>query len=887
MFRSVFSSGIRSTYNVLENPSFMTEPWAVYPAKHRASGKVASVFIFDKSKFESLIYKLCQNSSNTKNPKVIIAECYELIKFEISQISKLKHPQILTILEVLEETKLKFLFVSEAVTGNLLTTDIQTQLDELSIQKGLLQIAKGVQFLHNYCSIIHFNLQPSSIFINSQGDWKLAGFKFLQNLNEISPSERDNFYIMHNSSIVTFDNLNVNFTAPELLADTQLKLDFANDIWSFGCLVYYLYNNGDLLINTFDNTSISDYKQEFKKFENKFYNHRPSELKYLLKNIPEKMYPMFTQIMARFPSDRITIDQFIDSDYFNGSVIKAMWFIDEFSTKTMDEKLIFLEGLLEIDPTSNTDLLSQFPQSFKTLKLLPLLLDLITSELNVSPSPVTADDISKVISHALDITLKIGSALSGLTFQDRIYDVIFKNNPKTKKTPGTFTKLINSSVPIRLALVENLPTLQKKLKDVQLIDMVKSILEIVLAPSTDKTQIQEQIKLQETFLQQLENFIGSIEFPYIKNTLFPLLCQVFKTTTVLSTKLVTIDTFDMLVEKKIIDKLIVNDQLFPIFKNLKSRDKRIVGKVLSFFGKLCRSEHISLDLESSVESVLPQCYSLVFGCNDCSQQEFEQFMVLINRLQESLVEKKMLTLPTSLVSSLTDNGNFESLIKSQTISNGNKEKMLKAPQSKNVLQPTRRGNPQQQSNQQPKLNVPMKPNTPSKPSVPLKSNTPLKPHTPLKSNAPLKPYVPLKPQSPLNFGSVGNTPNVSNNKLLSTLQSSFPKKVEPEDDFEDFQQASPSGIDWNTEVTKSTTPTWNTEPSSNSAPTPVNSMGLNSNWGTSQSNTSNWSSTNNAEKKSNYPPGFNSNLVLTPNSTGPKPSNTPAKTNNSDLLDFL
>ena len=56
----------------------------------------------------------------------------------------------------------------------------------------------------------------------------------------------------------------------------------------------------------------------------------------------------------------------------------------------------------------------------------------------------------------------------------------------------------------------------------------------------------------------------------------------FKTTTILSTKLTTIDTFEGLVDKKIIDKIIVNEQLFPIMKNLKSRDKRIVTKMLNF-----------------------------------------------------------------------------------------------------------------------------------------------------------------------------------------------------------------------------------------------------------------------------------------------------------------
>ena len=64
----------------------------------------------------------------------MISECYELIKYEVSQLSKLKHPQLLQVYEVLEETKSKFLFVTEPVIDNLVTVNPK-DLDDLSIQK--------------------------------------------------------------------------------------------------------------------------------------------------------------------------------------------------------------------------------------------------------------------------------------------------------------------------------------------------------------------------------------------------------------------------------------------------------------------------------------------------------------------------------------------------------------------------------------------------------------------------------------------------------------------------------------------------------------------------------------------------------------------------------
>lgn len=634
MFRNVFKTGIRGTYAVLEHPAFSSEPWLVYPAKHKTTGKIVSVFIFDKTRFEATLSRICANNLGGKNPRVVASECYELLKFEVSQQARLKHPQVLTVLEVLEETKTKLLFVTEAVTDTLMTLD--GQLDELSIQKGLLEVSKGLQFLHKNCNTIHFNLQPSSVYINGQGDWKLAGFRFLKNLNEISPSERTSFYIMSNSLLVPFANMNVNYTAPELLVDSESQLEVGNDMWSLGCVIYYLYNH-ELLINCYDNDSISDFKQEFRKFSGRFYNHPPSELKYLFKNIPESLYHLFPQLLARYPHDRLTIDQFIDSSFFDGSLIKAMWFVDEFSTKTLPEKLIFMDAVLNGD-----DLLSKFPASFKGLKLLPLLVDMISTELLVLTASKPLDtDTDQLLTDALNIVFKIGSDLSGLTFQDRIYEPLLNTSKPRKAENSAFSSLVNTSVKIRLTIVNNLEVLETKIKAPQMVELIKQLSDLALTSSpTESDQQQTQIQVQDTFLAKLAAMAEKIEFPYIKNSLFPLICLVFKTTTVLSTKIATISTFQGFVSRKIIDKSIVTEQLLPVLQNLKSRDKRIVHPVLNFLYKLSESDHVALDIDVVVESILSQALKLVFGCNDCTQLEFDEFIGVTNRIQALLVKQR-------------------------------------------------------------------------------------------------------------------------------------------------------------------------------------------------------------------------------------------------------
>lgn len=42
------------------------------------------------------------------------------------------------------------------------------ELDEVEIQKGLSQLAKGLQFLHESAKLVHGNLTPEAVVINAK-----------------------------------------------------------------------------------------------------------------------------------------------------------------------------------------------------------------------------------------------------------------------------------------------------------------------------------------------------------------------------------------------------------------------------------------------------------------------------------------------------------------------------------------------------------------------------------------------------------------------------------------------------------------------------------------------------------------------------------------------
>ena len=191
-----FSSNISANYNLSANPTSSSGPWKIYDATKKGTGKTVSVFVFDRKSLEPHPRGL----SNRSGPSLKRAqdEVVERLKKEASSLARLRHPSILELVEPIEETRYgSLMFAAESVTsslsGLLQEKDDQeraggvggrssryvvedgegrrrreVEIDELEVQKGLLQIAKGLEFLHESAGLVHGNLTPESIYINSK-----------------------------------------------------------------------------------------------------------------------------------------------------------------------------------------------------------------------------------------------------------------------------------------------------------------------------------------------------------------------------------------------------------------------------------------------------------------------------------------------------------------------------------------------------------------------------------------------------------------------------------------------------------------------------------------------------------------------------------------------
>lgn len=195
--KSISSTNINSNYIVSPNVVSTAGPWKIYDAKKKSTGKTYSVFVFDKKSLDAHSSGLTRSGAAAF--KKVTEEVVERLKKEASALAKLRHPSVLELVEPVEDTRGGGLqFVTEPVTASLasllqekddqersggaggrssryVTEDSdgtrrrrELEIDELEIQKGLLQISKALEFLHENAGLVHCNLTPDAILINGK-----------------------------------------------------------------------------------------------------------------------------------------------------------------------------------------------------------------------------------------------------------------------------------------------------------------------------------------------------------------------------------------------------------------------------------------------------------------------------------------------------------------------------------------------------------------------------------------------------------------------------------------------------------------------------------------------------------------------------------------------
>lgn len=446
------------------------------------------------------------------------------------------------------------------------------ELDELAIQKGLLQVSEALDFLHNNASSVHLDIQPSSVLINVKGDWKLFGLGFVESLKNSDLSAKNEYFIPRfDGRLPQYIQINFDFSAPELVLDH--KLDPANDIFSLGVLLATLYISKPPM-RTDNNASI--YKQEFQRLNKITRDSR----------IPSYLHDLLPQMLARYPNNRISLSELKSSPLFDNILIRTINFLDDFPAKLPAEQQAFMNGF--------SKLIDQFPKSVLQKKILPAFLEELGKE-EVLVGPILSN------------VFIIGKDMSQLGFSERILPAL---------------RRVKDALSAKVTVLNNIDILKSRVKGDEFRD---DVLPIALDAMENAPP-----EIQETALQKVPVFIEKLDFVTLKNEVFPKVASVFAKTTSLAVKVEALKAFQQLVVSGL-DKYAVTDKLLPLLASMKTREPSVMMGALAVYEK-----SISLvEVETLARQVIPQLLNMSME-SMLNLGQFKQFMEQIHRVLDQV-----------------------------------------------------------------------------------------------------------------------------------------------------------------------------------------------------------------------------------------------------------
>ncbi|KAJ2892593.1 SCY1 protein kinase [Zalerion maritima] len=662
--KSISSSNINANYSISSNVLSVAGSWKIHDAKKKSTGQPYSAFVFDKKSLDSHGGSFGSTSSrgSSSSMKRTVEEVIERLKKEASSLAKLRHPNVLELVEPVEETRGGGLqFVTEPVSASLasllrdkddqerhggvggrssryVTEDSdgvrrrrELEIDELEIQKGLLQVSKALEFLHDNAGLVHSNLTPEGILVNAKSDWKISGLAFCTpadgstkptSIPPISLSE----VLNPDPRLPRFVQLDLDYTSPDFVLDTNLTS--AADMFSLGLLCIALYNSPHKSPIE-SHGSVSSYRRLFgssstvPNANNSFLASRP-----LPRELATHVLP---RLITRRPAQRMTAKEFQASEYFNNILISSIRFLDSFPAKTPNEKQSFLRGLLRVLP--------EFPKSVMEKKLLPALLDEMKDKGLI---PLILQNVFKMVD-----LLPAARRVFTDKVRPSIKEIFVPAAPKQpqEKDPARDAGL--------MVVLENLNLCsdncnRKEFKD--------DILPIILAAIESPTHA-----VVDAALRGLPPILGVLDFSTIKNELFPVISMVFSRTNSLAIKVRGLQAFVTLCggsndasnsgvsdgldglpaqrkktsSSSALDKYTMQEKIIPLIKAIKTKEPAVMMAalaVLRVVGGVADAEFVAMD-------ILPVLWSMSLGpLLDLNQ--FMGFMELIRSLSQRVEDEQ-------------------------------------------------------------------------------------------------------------------------------------------------------------------------------------------------------------------------------------------------------
>lgn len=550
--------------------------WKVYNGVKKTTKQEVAIFVFEK--------KLLDRYSKQDKDTII-----DVLKRGVSQLTRLRHPRILSVLHPLEESRESLAFATEPVFASLanivkcyhnLPSNLPKELEEhklyeVEIKYGLLQLIEALAFLHNDVNMMHHNICPETIIVNRNGAWKLCGFDFCIP-NSSSSDQNPSFDFKDwDCDIPPVAQPHLDYLAPEY--SLTMTCSQASDMFSLGALIFAVFNNGKPIYECHNNIS------EFKKNAEELRHLRQS----LLGCIPDEVCEHVKMLLNAEPSVRPDADQLTKIPFFEDVGSMTLQYLDTLFQRDNLQKSKFFKGLPKI--------VSKLPKRVNQQRILP---PLFKECVNPDMIPFVLPSILYVAEQSTD------KEYVSIIFPELI--PMFK---------------LQKPVQILLIFLQNMTLLLGKTSAT---DIKNHVLPVVYhALESNDPQIQELV------LNITPTFASLIDYTSLKNSIVPRIKKMCLATSSLSVRVGCLVCLGKLLEY--MDKWYVLDEVFPLLPQIPSREPGVLMSILGIFKVTLSHAKLGITKEILATKVIPFLVPLCIE-NNLNLNQFNAYISVVKEM---------------------------------------------------------------------------------------------------------------------------------------------------------------------------------------------------------------------------------------------------------------
>ncbi|KAI1888120.1 hypothetical protein AGOR_G00181770 [Albula goreensis] len=527
--------------------------WRIYSGSKKSTKQEVAVFVFDK--------KVIDKYQKFEKDQII-----DSLKKGVQQLTRLRHPRLLTVQHPLEESRDSLAFCTEPVFASLanvlgqyenLPSPLPTEIKEYKLydvetKYGLLQISEGLAFLHSGVKMVHGNLCPENVIVNKSGSWKIMGFDF--SISSTNPSEQEPTY--------------------------SFSCDSASDMYSLGVVIHAVFSDGKPVFQV----NKQDIFKSFSRQLDQLSRLSPG----VLTKVPEEVREHVKMLLSVTPNVRPDADQMTKIPFFDDVGAVTLQYFDSLFQRDNLQKSQFYKGLPKVLP--------KLPKRVVVHRILPAL----TSEF------VNPDMVPFVLPNVLLIAEEC-------TKEEYVRLILPDLSPVFKQQEP-----VQAGNMILLIFLQKMDLLLTKTppEDIRnsVLPMVYRALE---APST---------QIQELCLNIIPTFANLIDYPSMKNSLIPRIKSACLQTSSLAVRVNSLVCLGKILEY--LDKWFVIDEILPFLQQIPSREPAVLMGVLGIYKCTFSHKKLGIPKEHLAGKSLPHLVSLSID-NNLNLNQFNSFMAVI------------------------------------------------------------------------------------------------------------------------------------------------------------------------------------------------------------------------------------------------------------------